>query len=42
MIHKRYINDFLEEPIELEWWCPETPEEIEKFGGKIWQEETNC
>lgn len=35
MIHKRYINDFLDEPIELEWWCPETEEEVVIFNNKL-------
>ena len=31
MIHKRYINDFEEEPIDIEFWCTETTEENEQF-----------
>lgn len=35
MIHKRYINDFEEPAIDLEFWCPETDEEIERFNKAI-------
>ena len=35
MIHKRYINDFAEEPIDIEFWCPETEEEQEHFSRAI-------
>ena len=31
MIHKRYVNEFEEPNIDIEFWCPETEEENEAF-----------
>ncbi len=41
MIHKRYVNEFEEPNIDIEFWCPETEEENEAFNRVVQKNRIN-